>query len=590
MHMETVSIAIVLAVFAILVVVKTAVVVPQQNAFVVERLGKFQAVLDAGFHVLLPFIDVIRYRHTLKEQAVEIPEQICITKDNVQVAVDGILYLKVLDPQRASYGISDYYYAISQLAQTALRSEIGKIDLDRTFEERTHINGMVIAELDKATGPWGIKVLRYEIKNITPPKDVLAAMEKQMRAEREKRAVVLTSEGERDAAINSAEGKKQQVIKESEAARQRQINEAEGQAQAILAVAAATGEGLRRGAAARRRAVRPRVRPAREDQQHGDPAREPLRHRLDDRARNERAARRKGSGAGPEHRRFAAGAPRRPPGAPSGAAARAVARELARRREPLELGAVPPRIVLAADPREDARRVEVRVGEGGGVGEERLVEEPLVLERDAEVEGRDGPVAGRPRGEPVVDLGAAPVAALVQQASEVQVRAGVGGVDLERSPVGVLRLARSCVVEVAAPPVPRVRVERCAAARVDRGPDDRRDALREIADVEVEQDLTRLRVPARTAVLHDDLGAVRRDPHRRERPPFRELPPKRSERAPDACLRDVCVDEPGGGAEQHEILEREAELVPGPSARRHEPRAREAAHLREREVEHPRDV
>ena len=171
--METISaalvIAIVLAVFAILVVVKTAVVVPQQNAFVVERLGKFNGVLDAGFHVLLPFFDVIRYRHTLKEQAIDIPEQICITKDNVQVAVDGILYLKVLDAQRASYGIADYYYAISQLAQTALRSEIGKIDLDRTFEERTHINAMVIAELDKATGPWGVKVLRYEIKNITPP-------------------------------------------------------------------------------------------------------------------------------------------------------------------------------------------------------------------------------------------------------------------------------------------------------------------------------------------------------------------------------------------------------------------------------------
>jgi regulator of protease activity HflC (stomatin/prohibitin superfamily) len=252
--METVSaalvIAIVLSVFAIFVVVKTAVVVPQQNAFVVERLGKFHAVLDAGFHVLVPFIDVIRYRHTLKEQAVDIPEQICITKDNVQVAVDGILYLKVLDAQRASYGIADYYYAISQLAQTALRSEIGKIDLDRTFEERTHINGMVIAELDKATGPWGIKVLRYEIKNITPPQDVLAAMEKQMRAEREKRAVILTSEGERDAAINTAEGKKQQVIKESEAQRQKQINEAEGQASAILAVAGATSEGLRKVAEA----------------------------------------------------------------------------------------------------------------------------------------------------------------------------------------------------------------------------------------------------------------------------------------------------------------------------------------------------
>jgi regulator of protease activity HflC (stomatin/prohibitin superfamily) len=243
-------VAIVLAAFAIFVVVKTAVVVPQQNAFVVERLGKFHAVLDAGFHILFPFIDVIRYRHTLKEQAVDIPEQICITKDNVQVAVDGILYLKVLDAQRASYGIADYYYAISQLAQTALRSEIGKIDLDRTFEERTHINGMVITELDKATGPWGIKVLRYEIKNITPPQDVLAAMEKQMRAEREKRAVVLTSEGERDAAINNAEGKKQQVIKESEASKQRQINEAEGQAQAIQAVATATAEGLRQVAIA----------------------------------------------------------------------------------------------------------------------------------------------------------------------------------------------------------------------------------------------------------------------------------------------------------------------------------------------------
>ncbi|MGC3997607.1 MAG: stomatin-like protein [Anaeromyxobacter sp.] len=166
------------------------------------------------------------------------------------MAVDGILYLKVLDAQRASYGINDYYYAITQLAQTALRSEIGKIDLDRTFEERSHVNSMVVAELDKATGPWGVKVLRYEIKNITPPQDVLAAMEKQMRAEREKRAVILTSEGERDAAINTAEGKKQQVIKESEAARQRQINEAEGQAQAILAIADATAQGLHKVAEA----------------------------------------------------------------------------------------------------------------------------------------------------------------------------------------------------------------------------------------------------------------------------------------------------------------------------------------------------
>jgi regulator of protease activity HflC (stomatin/prohibitin superfamily) len=238
------------AVFAVIVVVKTAVVVPQQNAFVVERLGKFNAVLEPGFHVLLPFIDAIRYRHTLKEQALDIPEQICITNDNVQVAVDGLLYLKVLDPQRASYGISDYYYAISQLAQTALRSEIGKITLDRTFEERGYINSQLVQELDKASSPWGVKVLRYEIKNITPPQDVLAAMEKQMRAEREKRAVILTSEGERDAAINNAEGQKQQVIKASEAVRQKQMNEAEGQAAAIQAIATATAEGLRKVAEA----------------------------------------------------------------------------------------------------------------------------------------------------------------------------------------------------------------------------------------------------------------------------------------------------------------------------------------------------
>ena len=239
-------ISIVVAVFAIIAVAKTAVVVPQQKAFVVERLGKFNAVLDAGFHILVPFIDAVRYKHVLKEQAVDIPEQICITNDNVQVGIDGLIYLKVLDPERASYGISDYYYAISQLAQTALRSEIGKITLDRTFEERSNVNALLVAELDKASAPWGVKVLRYEIKNITPPKDVLAAMEKQMRAEREKRAVVLASEGERDAAINSAEGQKQQVIKQSEAKRQQQINEAEGQAAAITAIAGATAEGLRK--------------------------------------------------------------------------------------------------------------------------------------------------------------------------------------------------------------------------------------------------------------------------------------------------------------------------------------------------------
>jgi regulator of protease activity HflC (stomatin/prohibitin superfamily) len=248
--MPGIYVAVAVAILVLIVVAKTAVVVPQQNAFVVERLGRFNAVLEPGFHILLPFVDAIRYRHTLKEQALDIPEQICITNDNVQVAVDGLLYLKVLDPQRASYGISDYYYAITQLAQTLLRSEIGKITLDRTFEERGYINSQLVQELDKASAPWGVKVLRYEIKNITPPQDVLAAMEKQMRAEREKRAVILTSEGVRDAAVNNAEGQKQQVIKASEAVRQKQMNEAEGQAAAIQAIAAATAEGLRKVAEA----------------------------------------------------------------------------------------------------------------------------------------------------------------------------------------------------------------------------------------------------------------------------------------------------------------------------------------------------
>jgi regulator of protease activity HflC (stomatin/prohibitin superfamily) len=243
-------VALVLALLVVVVIAKTARVVPQQSAFVVERLGKYHTTLNAGFHILVPFLDVVRYKHSLKETAIDIPEQICITRDNVQVGVDGVLYLKVLDPHRASYGISDYQFAITQLAQTTLRSEIGKIDLDRTFEERTNINIQVVNELDKASEPWGIKVLRYEIKNITPPRDVLAAMEKQMRAEREKRAVILTSEGERDAAINQAEGVKQQVIKASEAKKQQQINEAEGAASAILAIAHATAEGLRKVAEA----------------------------------------------------------------------------------------------------------------------------------------------------------------------------------------------------------------------------------------------------------------------------------------------------------------------------------------------------
>jgi regulator of protease activity HflC (stomatin/prohibitin superfamily) len=241
---------ILIALLVLFVLYKTAVVVPQQSAYVVERLGRYHGTLNAGFHLLVPFVDVIRYQHTLKEQAMDIPAQVCITRDNVQVGVDGILYMKVLNPERASYGIGNYIFAISQLAQTTLRSEVGKIDLDRTFEERSSINLALVGELDKASEAWGVKVLRYEIKNIEPPADVLAAMEKQMRAEREKRAVVLTSEGQRDAAINTAEGEKQQVIKASEASRQRRINEAEGQAAAIRAVASATAQGIREVAGA----------------------------------------------------------------------------------------------------------------------------------------------------------------------------------------------------------------------------------------------------------------------------------------------------------------------------------------------------
>src|SRR5919199_368393 len=244
--MGTLFVAVVVVIFAMIMISRIARVVPQQQAWVVERLGKYSGTLNAGFHILVPFMDTIRYKHSLKEIAIDVPEQVCITKDNVQVAVDGILYFKVLNPERASYGISDYTYAISQLAQTNLRSEIGKIELDKTFEERTNINTAVVSEVDKASEAWGVKVLRYEIKNITPPKDVLAAMEKQMRAEREKRALILQSEGQRDAAINSAEGEKQQTIKKSEAKKQQAINEAEGQAAAILSVATATAEGIRR--------------------------------------------------------------------------------------------------------------------------------------------------------------------------------------------------------------------------------------------------------------------------------------------------------------------------------------------------------
>lgn len=238
-------VALAFLVLVVIAIARTAVVVPQQSAYVVERLGRYNRTLDAGFHILIPFIDRVAYRHSLKEVAFDIPEQICITSDNVQVGVDGIIYLKVMDPERASYGVTDYGFAVSQLTQTTLRSEIGKLELDKTFEARGHINASVVMEVDKATEPWGIKVMRYEIKNITPPHDVLSAMEKQMRAEREKRALILQSEGIRDAKINEAEGEKQKVIKESEANMQLQINQARGQASAILEVAKATSEGLK---------------------------------------------------------------------------------------------------------------------------------------------------------------------------------------------------------------------------------------------------------------------------------------------------------------------------------------------------------
>ena len=249
--MEIFTIAVIgVVVLAIVMIAKTATIVPQQQAYVIENLGKYSRTLRAGFHILIPFVERIAYKHSLKERAVDIPEQLCITKDNVQVGVDGVLYLQILDARRASYGIHDYVFAISQLAQTTLRSEIGKIDLDRTFEERAMINSNVVREVDVASDPWGVKILRYEIRNINPPTDVIAAMEKQMRAEREKRAVILESEGVRDAEINRAEGQKQKIIKESEASRQQQMNESEGEAAAIEAVAIATAEGLSKVAAA----------------------------------------------------------------------------------------------------------------------------------------------------------------------------------------------------------------------------------------------------------------------------------------------------------------------------------------------------
>ncbi|MSS26921.1 paraslipin [Desulfovibrio sp. PG-178-WT-4] len=234
-----------LAVLVIIVLIKTAVVVPNQSAYVVERLGKFHKVLYAGFHLLLPFVDVTAYKRSLKEQVLDVPKQTCITRDNVSVDIDGVLYLQVITPEKSAYGISDYEWGAIQLAQTSLRSVIGKLELDKTFEERTRINQEVVEALDAATAPWGVKVLRYEIRDITPPATVMEAMEKQMRAEREKRATIAESEGEMQSQINRAEGAKAAAIAQSEGQKQAMINQAEGEAAQIRTVATATAEGLR---------------------------------------------------------------------------------------------------------------------------------------------------------------------------------------------------------------------------------------------------------------------------------------------------------------------------------------------------------
>jgi len=235
----------VLIALVVLAVLTTVKVVPQQMAYVLERLGKFYSVLQPGINFIIPFFDKVAYKYTLKESAIDIPEQICITNDNVQVRMDGVIFIQVIDAKKAAYGISNYTFAVTQLAQTTMRSEIGKLALDKTFEERMTINRAVVDAIDEAATSWGVKVLRYEIKNITPPQSVLMAMEKQMQAERERRAVILQSDGEKQAAINVAEGQKQKAVLESEGLRERQINEAQGEAAAILSVAQATAEGIR---------------------------------------------------------------------------------------------------------------------------------------------------------------------------------------------------------------------------------------------------------------------------------------------------------------------------------------------------------
>lgn len=238
-------ILIVIIVFLLVAFLSTFKVVPQRSVYIIERLGKFNRALDAGFHILIPFIDKVAYKQNLKEQALDVASQICITRDNIAVEVDGVLYLQVVDPQKASYGIDNYRFAVIQISQTTMRSIIGKMELDKTFEERETVNATIVDAVDRASGPWGIKVSRYEVKNISPPQSIRDAMEKQMRAEREKRALIAESEGDKQAKINRAEGVKQETIALSEGEKQRRINEASGRASEIEMVAVATAKGIR---------------------------------------------------------------------------------------------------------------------------------------------------------------------------------------------------------------------------------------------------------------------------------------------------------------------------------------------------------
>ena len=243
-------IAFLVLVLAIVFAGKTLRIVPQQHAWVIERLGKYDRTLAPGLNIIVPFIDRVAYRHVLKEFPLDVPSQVCITRDNTQLTVDGVLYFQVTDPMRASYGSSDYVSAVTQLAQTTLRSVIGRMELDKTFEEREHINAAIVAALDEAATNWGVKVLRYEIKDLTPPAEILRAMQAQITAEREKRAVIATSEGRRQEQINIASGEREAAIQRSEGDRQGEINRAQGEAAAIAAIADATARAIERVAAA----------------------------------------------------------------------------------------------------------------------------------------------------------------------------------------------------------------------------------------------------------------------------------------------------------------------------------------------------